>query len=302
MRFVTFTAEGEEPRAGILVGDGLPDDDVVDLGHLSMRPALGGVEPDVSAMVEAGLAPICRALAGHRPADAARRPLHSVRLLAPLSKPGLIYGLAHNFHDAVAERGMAPPAEPVLFMKDAASVIGPGEPILLPAGIGGVTYEAELAAVVGIRADRVSREDALAHVAGYVAFNDVSASELIKREGRFDRGKNLQGFGPMGPYLASADEVPDPQAVSIVLDVDGAVLQDGTTATMIFDVAALIAFLSARQPLEPGDVIATGTPAGVAPVREPRTWLRPGQTVSIRVGGLGSLSNPVVEGPPLAHR
>jgi 2-keto-4-pentenoate hydratase/2-oxohepta-3-ene-1,7-dioic acid hydratase in catechol pathway len=190
--------------------------------------------------------------------------------------------------------------EPVLFMKEASSLVGPGEPIVLPADVGGVTYEAELAAVIGTRADRVTREQALAHVAGYVAFNDVSASELIKREGRFDRGKNLPSFGPIGPFLATADEIPDPQNVPIRLDVDGTVLQDGSTATMLFSLAELIAFLSAREPLEPGDVIATGTPAGVAAVRKPPAWLRPGQTVTIRVGGLGTLTNPVVEGPPLA--
>ena len=301
MRFVTFSAGTEPARAGILLGDAdAPDDAVVDLGHPAMREALGGVAPDLGAMVQGGLDGIVHALAGRELPEEARRPLGSVRLFAPLPRPGRIYGLAHNFRDAVAERGMEPPAEPVLFMKEASSLVGPGDPIVLPAGIGGVTYEAELAAVIGTRADKVSREDALRHIAGYVAFNDVSASELIKREGRFDRGKNLPTFGPIGPFLASTDEIPDPQNVPIRLDVDGIALQDGSTATMLFGLATLIEFLSARRSLEPGDVIATGTPAGVAAVRNPQTWLQPGQTVTIRVGGLGTLTNPVVEGPPLA--
>jgi 2-keto-4-pentenoate hydratase/2-oxohepta-3-ene-1,7-dioic acid hydratase in catechol pathway len=261
---------------------------------------IGDVPPQLDALLEAGLDRTMRAISERELPEAAKCPLGSVRLLAPLSRRGRIYGLAHNFRDAVAERGMEPPAEPVLFMKEASSIVGPGEPIVLPADIGGVTYEAELAAVIGTRAANVSRDDALRYVAGYVAFNDVSASELIKREGRFDRGKNLPSFGPTGPFLATADEISDPQNVPIRLDVDGTVLQDGSTATMLFDLAWLIAFLSARQPLDPGDVIATGTPAGVAAMRKPQTWLQPGQTVTVRVGGLGTLSNPVVEGPPLA--
>jgi 2-keto-4-pentenoate hydratase/2-oxohepta-3-ene-1,7-dioic acid hydratase in catechol pathway len=302
MRFVTFlplNGPDAAPRAGVLLKGGASSDEaVIDLAHPAMKPALGGVAPDLSAMLTAGLDGI-RQRIEHGFVEAARRPLSSVRLLAPLPSPGRIYGLAHNYRDAVAERGMEPPAEPVLFMKLASSVVGPEEPIVLPAGIGGVTYEAELAAVIGRRADRVSRGHALAHVAGYVAFNDVSASEMIKREGTFERGKNLPSFGPMGPFLATADEIGDPQKVGIRLDVDGTVLQDGSTATMLFDLASLVAFLSASSPLEPGDVIATGTPAGVAPVRTPQTWLQPGQTVTIRVEGLGILSNPVVEGPPL---
>ncbi len=299
MRFVTFRKRGKaaSPRAGLLVGDGAsPDDVVVDLAHPSMRPALGGVLPDMAAFFAAGFNSIRHGIIAHGLAEPARLPLGSVRLLAPLPAPNRIYGLAFNFTDALAERGMAHPAEPVLFMKKGSTVIGPGEAIVLPAAIGGVTYEAELAAVIGTRAERVSRAEALRHVAGYTIMNDVSASEMIRRDGTFDRGKNLPTFGPMGPYLATVDEIPDPQALTVRLDVDGRVLQDGTTSTMLFDLAALIVFLSARAPLEPGDVIATGTPAGVAPVRRPPTWLQPGTVVRAQVEGLGSLSNSVTEG------
>jgi 2,4-didehydro-3-deoxy-L-rhamnonate hydrolase len=178
-------------------------------------------------------------------------------------------------------------------------VIGPDEAIVLPAGIGGVTYEAELAAVIGRRSSGVSESDALEYVAAYGIFNDVSASDMIKRDGHFDRGKNLPTFGPFGPYLLSADEIENPQALKVGLSVDGKVLQDGSTRDMRFGVAALISYLSRRQPLEPGDIIATGTPAGVAAMHKPPAWLKAGSSVRVSVESLGYLTNPVVEGPAI---
>lgn len=295
MRFVTFRHEGRD-RAGVLDGDAATGS-VVDLGHPAMRAALGGLPPSVEAFLEHGLAAVAAAVARHGFADDARLPAGAVTLLAPY-RPRRIVGAAFNFRDALAERGMPPPAAPVLFEKLPGTVVGPGDAIVLPAGIGGVTYEAELAAVIGRACRDVEEADALSVVAGYAAFNDVSASALIKRDGRFDRGKNLPTFGPLGPWLATADEIPDPQALRIGLTLDGETLQDGTTADMLFGVAALIAHVSRAGELRPGDLIATGTPAGVAPVRNPPTWLRPGSTVAPWVDGLGILSNPVVEGAP----
>jgi 2-keto-4-pentenoate hydratase/2-oxohepta-3-ene-1,7-dioic acid hydratase in catechol pathway len=176
-------------------------------------------------------------------------------------------------------------------------VIGPEQPIVLPQGIGGVTYEAELAVIIGRKASRIDKEHALDHVAAYGVFNDVSASELIRSDGHFNRGKNIPTFGPFGPFIASSDEMPDPHALRVGLNVDGKILQNGSTRDMLFDIAALISYLSQRGTLEPGDVIATGTPAGVAPVQRPPTWLQPGTTVSTWVEGLGNLVNPVIEGP-----
>jgi 2,4-didehydro-3-deoxy-L-rhamnonate hydrolase len=297
MKFVTFEESGVA-RAGILIGaDDTRDDRVVDLADAAMRDALEGAEPQVLALVKAGLAHIVRKLEARGLAGAAAFPINAVQLLAPIPEPPRIYGVAHNYNDALAERGMAPPAEPVLFMKSGATVIAPGEAIVLPAGIGGVTYEAELAAVIGRNASRVSASGALDYVAGYGAFNDVSASDLIKRDGKFDRGKNLPTFGPFGPYLLSSDEVKDPQALKVGLSVDGKVLQNGSTRDMRFGVAELISYLSHRQPLEPGDIIATGTPAGVAAMHKPPAWLKPGTSVRVSVEGLGQLSNPVIEGP-----
>lgn len=297
MRFVTFAHDGVE-RAGILNGDGSGHGDrVFDLAHPACAPLLKGCSPDVNALVAAGLPEMVAALSQAPLPEAAALPLGDVELLAPL-RPRRIHALAFNYKDAVAERKMAPPAEPVLFAKQPDTVIGPGAPVRLPSDIGGCTYEVEIAAVIGRRSENVARDAALAHVAGYTIFNDISGSELIKRDGGFARGKNMPTFGPLGPYLASADEVVDPHRMRLSLEVDGMTLQSGISADLVFDVADLIAFLSAREALEPGDVIATGTPAGVAGMRSPPAWLKPGSTVRARVDGLGTLSNPIVAGEP----
>lgn len=297
MKFVSFSQQGSV-RAGVLLGDGGGANDVVvDLAHPSMQKALRGTAPDVLSLIESGLAGVVEAIGAHGLAAEAKLPLAAVTLMAPLPEPPRIFGIAHNYRDAIAERGMAPPEKPVLFMKWPHTVIASGQPIVLPAGIGGVTYEAELAAVIGSRADKVSKDRALDHVVAYGCFNDISASEIIKADGHFDRGKNFSSFGPFGPYLASCDEVKDPHALAVSLKVDGRTLQSGSTRTMLFDVADLVAYLSTLQPLRPGDVIATGTPAGVAALHKPPAWLKPGSTVEVEVEGLGRLHNPIIEGP-----
>ena len=299
MRFVTFTRSGST-RAGLLIGDGSgPNDVVVDLAHSAMHAALQGTEPQMQALIDAGLSNIVSAIATHGLADKAKLPLASVTLLAPLPEPKRIFGIAHNYRDALAERGMAPPDKPVLFMKAPHTIVAAGQPIVLPAGIGGVTYEAELAAVIGVCAENVGKDTALDHVVGYGCFNDISASEVIKADGHFDRGKNFKTFGPFGPFLASADEIADPQNLRVSLSVDDKQLQHGSTRDMMFGVADLVSWLSHQTPLEPGDVIATGTPAGVAALHTPPVWLKPGSTVAMQVEGLGRLVNPIIEGPAL---
>jgi 2,4-diketo-3-deoxy-L-fuconate hydrolase len=299
MKFVTFRESGVV-RAGVLAGDGsFGNERVVDLADPAMRDGLCGAQPQVLALVESGLVDIVRNIEERGLTGVVHFPLIAVELLAPIPRPRRIFGVAHNYNDALAERGMPPPAEPILFMKACETVIGPGEDIVLPAGIGGVTYEAELAAVIGRRAARVSESEALDFVAGYGIFNDVSASDMIKRDGNFDRGKNLPTFGPFGPYILSADKIEDPQALKVGLSVDGKVLQDGSTRDMRFGVAGLISYLSHRQPLEPGDIIATGTPAGVAAMHKPQAWLKAGSSVRVSVEGLGYLNNPVIEGPAI---
>ncbi len=298
MRFVTFRAPSGDIGAGVLRGDS-----VVDLSHRTCRPLLGDTRPTLQALLDDGLAGWLPRLADARFDDDAVRPLAEVRLLAPLPRPGKVVGAAFNFTDGLAERGMAAPAEPVIFVRSGCTVIGPGEAILVPPDVGNVGYEGELAAVIGRRALRVPRAEAMSCIAGYTVHNDVSGSSLVQQDaGNFVRGKNLPASSPLGPALVSADELPDPYGVGIRVDIDGRLLQNGSTRTMLFDIAALIEFISYRMPLEPGDVIATGTPAGVAATHTPAAWLLPGATVTVELAGLGRLSNPVRAGVPFLDR
>lgn len=297
MRFVTFRDTGGT-RAGVLPWNGSgADGRVADLGHESLRRRIPGLEPQLQAIIEAGIGSVVEAVFRDGVPDDAWLPIREVQLLAPLPRPRRIIAVAHNYRDALAERGMELPTAPVVFAKDPLTVIGPEEPIVLPAGIGGVTYEAELAAVIGTPARKVAPDRALAHVAGYFIFNDVSASEIIRADGHFDRGKNFPTFGPSGPYFVTADEIADPQNLAVHLAVGDRVMQDSSTSRMLFGVADLISLLSADVGLEPGDVIATGTPAGVGSVRMPPMWLRPGDVLRTTVEGLGTLVNPVQESP-----
>ena len=293
MRFVSFKGAGGQAVAGVLRGN-----QVLDLSHRACRAVLGATPPCVQALIDEGLDRWCRRIAEASFDSEALRPLADLQLLAPL-RPGKIVGAAFNFTDALAERGMAAPAEPVTFVRSGSTVIGPGAPILLPPDVGNVGYEAELAVVIGRRALRVGRDEAMRYVAGYAAHNDVSGSDLVKGDGgNFVRGKNLPASSPLGPWLATPDELPDPLRVGIRLDIDGRLLQDGSTATMLFNIADLISFISHRMPLDPGDIIATGTPAGVAAMHQPPAWLAPGTTVTVEVEGLGRLSNPIQRGAP----
>lgn len=294
MRFISFRGPEGLPVAGVLVDD----ERVADLSQPAFAAVLGTTPASVEAFVEQGLAAWARRLTEAGFDRAAIRPLHELTLLAPL-RPGKIVGAAFNFTDALAERGMKPPPKPVTFIRAGSTVIGPGEPILIPPDVGNVGYEAELAVVIGRRALAVKREHAMRHVAGYTIHNDVSGSSLVRCDlGNFVRGKNLRASAPLGPWLATVDEVPDPYTVGIRLAVDGRVLQDGSTSTMLFDIAALIESISSQMPLEPGDIVATGTPAGVAATHRPEAWLLPGATVTIELTGLGRLVNPVRAGVP----
>ena len=185
------------------------------------------------------------------------------------------------------------PTSPVLFSKFANAVIGPGEPIVLPPFSTQVDYEAELAVVIGRRAQQVSVEDARSYVLGYTCANDVSARDLQFADGQWFRGKGLDTFCPLGPRLVPADEVPDPQALGIRCIVNDDVLQDSNTNQMIFNVDEIISFVSQGITLEPGDVILTGTPVGVGFARKPPVFLKDGDVVRVEIDGIGVLENPV---------
>lgn len=300
MRFVSFLGPQGTAVAGVVLGRG---DQVADLSHRACKALMGDTPPSVQILVEQGLDQWAQRFASAIFDADALRPLADLHLLAPLPRPGKIVGAAFNFTDALAERGMAHPAEPVTFVRSGSTVIGPGAPILLPPDVGNVGYEAELAVVIGRRALRVGREHAMQYVAGYTIHNDVSGSDLVKLDGgNFVRGKNMPASAPLGPWLVTADELPDPYRVGIRLDIDGRLLQNGSTATMFFNIADLISWISHRMPLEPGDVVATGTPAGVAAMHTPAAWLVAGTTISIELEGLGRLVNPVQTGAPFLER
>ena len=210
----------------------------------------------------------------------------------PFARPGKIVCVGLNYRDHAEESGMEIPARPLLFAKWPNALIGPGKPILLPAQAKEVDYEAELGVVIGERARGVAAADALGHVAGYVCANEVSARDVQFADGQWTRGKSFDTFGPVGP-MVSADQVPDPQALPIRCLVNGEVVQDSSTAQMIFTVAEVIAFISDGITLEPGDLILTGTPAGVGWVRKPPVFLADGDEVTVEIEGVGSLTNPV---------
>ncbi len=223
--------------------------------------------------------------------------LSEARIHAPVLRPQKVIGIGLNYRDHAEETGAQAPEKPIVFAKYPNTVVGPGEAIRIPPITEQVDYEAELAVVIGNPARNVSEAEALDHVFGYTNCNDVSSRDLQFSEGgQWTRSKSIDTFCPLGPYLVSADEVPDPQDLSIRSIVNGEVMQDGTTSDMIFSVAALISFLSTGMTLVPGDVILTGTPAGVGFARDPKVFLKPGDEVTIEIEGLGSLTNPVEAG------
>ncbi len=213
----------------------------------------------------------------------------------PIDRPGKIVCVGLNYRDHAEEQGTELPGAPLLFAKWPNALIGPGEPIVIPRISKQVDYEAELGVVIGERVRGISEEDALHAVRGYICLNDVSARDLQFSDGQWTRGKSPDTFCPVGPQLAPASAVPDPQKLGIRCVLNGELMQDSTTANMIFTVAEIIAYASETMTLEPGDLIATGTPAGVGVFRDPPVLLKDGDEVTIEIDGLGALTNPVQE-------
>ena len=273
MRIATYLAPAADaPSIGAVMGEEVRDLGLEQAELLALDPA---------------------SLAARADAAQERRPLSEVRLLAPLAPRNLIC-IGLNYFDHAVETDLPVPSVPVVFAKFLNCVIGPGHPITAPAITSQVDYEGELAVVIGRSCRRVAPEHALDHVFGYTLFNDVSARDLQFSEGgQWTRSKSLDSFGPLGPWIVTADEIPDPQGLQLRTVVSGEVLQDAGTADMIFGTAELIAFLSEGMTLEAGDVIATGTPPGVGMARSPQRFLVPGDEVSIEVAEIGTLRNPV---------
>ena len=216
--------------------------------------------------------------------------------MLPIERPGKIICVGLNYRDHAEEQGTALPEAPLLFAKWQNALIGPAEPIVIPPIVTKCDFEAELGVVIGERVRDVSAENALEAVAGYICVNDVSARDLQFADGQWTRGKSPDTFCPVGPSLVPRDEIPDPQALAIRAILNGEAVQDSNTSNMVFGVAEVIAYITRTITLEPGDLIATGTPAGVGAFRKPPLFMQPGDEITIEIEGLGSLTNPVVAG------
>jgi 2-keto-4-pentenoate hydratase/2-oxohepta-3-ene-1,7-dioic acid hydratase in catechol pathway len=221
------------------------------------------------------------------------RPLDTVHLLPPVPRPPKIICVARNYAEHAAEAGFELPTIPILFARFPVTLVAPGDPIVRPAVSDELDWEGELAVIIGRGGRHITRDDALQHVAGYAIFNDVTVRDFQFRVPQYTAGKNFSASGPFGPWLTLADEVPDPQALEIVTTINGVEKQRANTSDMIFDVATIIEHIAEFVELEPGDVIATGSPAGVGFKRDPPEFLRPGDICRIEISGLGALENPV---------
>lgn len=296
MRLVAFSnPSADDPgqrRLGV-VSAAVPDD--------SRRPKrtvydiTRAIGPDMAAAIRAGVGAI-RDLR----TSADGYSLDELTLRAPIPRPGKIVCVGLNYHDHCREQGVEPPAYPMLFAKFANAVTDPAAPVLRPRATEKLDLECELAVVIGRRASQVAPSDALDHVFGYTVLNDVTARDLQREDRQWLRAKGWDGFAPMGPMIVTADEIVDPGRLAIRSWVNGETWQESNTADMIWDVPTLIAFVSQSITLEPGDVIATGTPAGVGHFHDPPRYLADGDVMACEIEGIGLISNSVVDELPRA--
>jgi ureidoglycolate lyase len=279
MKLLRYGPKGQE-KPGMLDADG------------RIR-SLAGLTADIDG---AALGP--EGLARLREADPASLPLveGSPRLGPCVGNVGKFVCIGLNYADHAAESGLKVPPEPVVFMKATSAVCGPDDEVEIPRGSEQTDWEVELGVVIGRAAKYVDEADAMEHVAGYCVVNDVSERDFqTKRSGQWTKGKSHDTFGPIGPWLVTRDEVPDPQNLAMWLEVDGHRYQDGSTRTMVYGVAFLVSYLSRFMSLQPGDVISTGTPPGVGMGQKPPVFLRPGQTIRLGVEGLGEQTQRTVQ-------
>ena len=287
MRLVSFSKAG-----GSAVGL-RQDDSIIDLSVAAPRlpRTLAGIlAAGASARAE------LRKVAA-KPRKSAVVKASKVKLLPPIPAPGKILCIGLNYRDHAAEMGNPLPTYPVVFTRFVSTLVPHGGRLLTPKASGMFDYEAELAVVIGKRGRNISREKALSHVGGYSCFNDGSIRDYQTKTSQFTLGKNFDGTGGFGPDLVTPDELPKgAHGLKIKCRLNGQTMQDGTTADLVFDVAALIAEISVTMTLEPGDVIITGTPAGVGMGRNPRVFMKPGDVCEVEIEGVGILRNPVAQG------
>ncbi|HXR27135.1 MAG TPA: fumarylacetoacetate hydrolase family protein [Candidatus Baltobacteraceae bacterium] len=288
MRLISFHASSG-PRLGVVIGErAVAAADLKPGGPVTMAELLAGGDAALATLrrsareVEADAASL----------DRLARPLGAFHLAAPVPRPGKIVAIGRNYADHAAEGGAALPPAPLIFAKWPSSVIGPGDEIRWDAALTSeVDYEGELAVVIGRSARRISAETARDHILGYTCLNDVSARNLQFGDRQWVRGKSLDTFCPMGPLLVTLDELPDPDDLAITCSVNGEQVQASRTSRMLFSVGRIIAHCSQAFTLEPGDVIATGTPAGVGVYRDPPRFLADGDVVRVAIEGIGELVN-----------
>jgi 2-keto-4-pentenoate hydratase/2-oxohepta-3-ene-1,7-dioic acid hydratase in catechol pathway len=292
MRLVSFSSHPDSPagqsgspRPGLVVGD-----EIVDLSD----PAVG-LPSDMAELLALGTAALDRVRQAPW-GGAARHPIDSVRRHAPVPHPPTILAIGMNYRAHVAELGREPPEYQYWFNKQRTSIAGPGDPIILPTVSTMVDYEGELAMVIGPRCQYVPAARAMEVVAGFTIINDVSVRDWQWRTPTFTMGKSFDSHAPCGPWLVTTDELADPAQLALRTWVNDDLRQDSTTGDLIFGCSALIEYLTSAFPLEPGTIIATGTPAGVGAGFDPPRFLVPGDVVRIEIEGIGELVNPVVQG------
>jgi 2-keto-4-pentenoate hydratase/2-oxohepta-3-ene-1,7-dioic acid hydratase in catechol pathway len=280
VKFVTFRQGGADPEVGVLV-----QDQVVSLagaGFSNMLAVLGGgaeARSRIDSWVQSSAVPV---------------PLKSVKLLAPVPRPPKFFCVGLNYRDHAIETKMEIPKIPTIFSKFSSAVIAPGDAIVLPKNSTQPDYEAEFAFIIGRGGRHIPADRWHEHVFGYTIVNDVSARDFQLATTQWLMGKTFDTFAPMGPHIVSADEIADPHALDISLTINGETLQHSNTRELIFKIPELVAYLSSVVTLEPGDIVSTGTPAGVGMARKPQRFLKPGDDVVVRVGQIGELRNPVV--------
>ncbi|MGC1463713.1 MAG: fumarylacetoacetate hydrolase family protein [Terracidiphilus sp.] len=277
MKLVSFSTADGKIRPGSLIEEANLVVDLTAAGYA-----------DTTAVINAGFTSTDKPAAypGHRLAD--------VRLHAPLANPPRIFAIGLNYREHAIESKLTLPNFPVVFFKMVSSIVGPGENIVLPRNSTEPDYEAELAFVIGKGGYRISASAWREHVYGYTIVNDVSARDIQRSTSQWSLAKSFPTFCPLGPAIVTADEIADPHQLAIGLSINGEVLQNSTTAELVFKVPELIEYISSITPLLPGDIVSTGTPSGVGMGRTPQRWLKPGDSVTVTVQGLGSLTNPVV--------
>lgn len=277
MKLVSFSESDGVIRPGILLDDAKL---VIDLTQAGYADTLAAITAGVTGLKNGGA---YRSYA-----------LDQVELHAPLANPPRIFCIGLNYRDHAIESGMEIPKFPVVFFKLTPSIVGPGEAIVLHSITKEPDYEAELAFVIGKGGFQISASDATQHVYGYTIVNDVSARDIQFSTSQWSLSKSLPTFCPLGPAIVTTDEIADPHTLDVQLSIDGEVLQHSNTKELIFKIPELIAYLSSITPLLPGDIVSTGTPYGVGLGRNPKRWLKPGETVTVAIEGLGQLTNPVV--------